>query len=81
MDLKELIYNFKTRNKEGFVQSEIDQLLTKFPDINMDKFNNALNGITCIMDDTGDLVIYHVDVLHALQCGIDDRELEFFEWD
>jgi len=81
MDLKELIYNFKTRNKEGFVQSEIDQLLTKFPDINMDKFNNALNGITCIMDDIGDLVIYHVDVLHALQCGIDDRELEFFEWD
>ena len=45
--IREKVYNFKTKNKEGFVQSEIDTLLKDYPNINIDKFNSALRGITC----------------------------------
>ena len=30
-NIREKVYNFKTKNKEGFVQSEIDTLLKDYP--------------------------------------------------
>lgn len=79
-DIREKVYNFKTKNKEGFIQSEIDALLKDYPNINMDKFNSALMGITCmrINDET---VIYHCDIDKALRCGIENRNLRIEEWD
>ena len=80
LDDRQKVYNFKTKNKEGFVQSEIDTLLKEYPDINMDKFNSALMGITCMIinDET---VIYHCDIDKALRCGIENRNLRSWEWD
>ena len=78
--IREKVYNFKTKNKEGFVQSEIDILLKDYPDINMDKFNNALMGNTCIMVDN-EIVTYHCDIEKALHCGIENRNLRSLEWD
>lgn len=79
-DIRERVYNFKTKNKEGFVQSEIDALLKDYPEINTDKFNSALMGVTCmrINDET---VIYHCDIEKALRCGIENRNLRIWEWD
>jgi hypothetical protein len=79
-NIREKVYSFKTKNKEGFVQSEIDSLLKDYPDINMDKFNSALMGITCmrINDET---VIYHCDIDKALRCGVENRNLRSWEWD
>ena len=74
------VYNFKTKNKEGFVQSEIDTLLKDYPNINMDKFNNALRGITCMLIN-GETVIYHSDIDKALRCGIENRNLHSWELD
>ena len=79
-NIREKIYNFKTKNKEGFVQSEIDMLLKDYPDINMNKFNSALRGITCMMVDN-ETVIYHCDIEKALRCGIENRNLRTWEWD
>ena len=79
-NIREKIYNFKTKNKEGFVQSEIDMLLKDYPDINLDKFNSALRGITCMMVDN-ETVIYHSDIEKALRCGIENRNLRSWEWD
>ena len=79
-NIREKVYNFKTKNKEGFVQSEIDMLLKDYPDINLDKFNSALRGITCMMVDN-ETVIYHSDIEKALRCGIENRNLRSWEWD
>ena len=79
-NIREKVYNFKTKNKEGFVQSEIDMLLKDYPDINLDKFNSALRGITCMMVDN-ETVIYHCDIEKALCCGIENRNLRTWEWD
>mgnify|MGYP001549494929 FL=1 len=79
-NIREKIYNFKTKNKEGFVQSEIDMLLKDYPDINLDKLNSALRGITCMMVDN-ETVIYHCDIEKALRCGIENRNLRTWEWD
>ncbi|NRB62855.1 MAG: hypothetical protein HRU40_07480 [Saprospiraceae bacterium] len=79
-NIRKKVYNFKTKNKEGFVQSEIDTLLKDYPNINIDKFNSALRGITCMMinDET---VIYHCDIYKALRCGTENRNLRVWEWD
>ena len=79
-NIREKVYNFKTKNKEGFVQSEIDMLLKDYPDINMNKFNSALRGITCMMV-ANETVIYHSDIEKALRCGIENRNLRSWEWD
>ena len=77
---REKFYNFKTKNKEGFVKSEIDTLLKDYPNINMDKFNSALMGNTCMMVDN-EIVMYHRDIEKALRCGIENRNLRSWEWD
>jgi hypothetical protein len=79
-NIREKVYNFKTKNKEGFVQSEIDALLKDYPNINMDKFNSALTGNTCIRVDN-EIVIYHCDIEKALRCGIENRNLNSLEFD
>jgi len=42
--LEEKVYSFPTKHKEGFIQSEIDELLKQFYDVHMDKFNDAMTG-------------------------------------
>ena len=79
-NIREKVYGFKTKNKEGFVKSEIDALLKDYPNINMDKFNSALMGITC-MRINNETVIYHCDIDKALRCGIENRNLRGWEWD
>lgn len=76
-----VVNNFERKNQLGFTRQEIDQLIEeKFPDINMDKFNNSLEGCTCgIVDDVE--VIYVIDVITAINCGIDNREINDKEFD
>jgi len=79
-NIKETVYSFKTKHKEGFVQSEIDELLKEYPAIDMVKFNNALTGITCMMKDN-EIIVYHKDIEKALLCGIEKRNLHVSEMD
>lgn len=82
--LEDYIYNYPTKNKEGFIWEEQDKLLKslaeKYPNINMDKYDSVLTGITCTMND-GHLTIYHCDILQALVCGIEGRDQTVEEWD
>jgi len=80
MKIYQDIYNFKTKNKEGFVKDEIEKLLEKYSNINKEKFNDALCGITCIKIDD-EFVIYHCDIEKALRCGIENRNLHGYEFD
>lgn len=82
--LEDLVYNYPTRFKEGFIWEEQDVILKslseKYPDINMDKYDSVLTGITCTMNE-GHLTIYHCDILQALICGIEGRDQTVEEWD
>lgn len=77
----EPVFNkFETKHKEGFTQSEIEELLKKFPKINMDKFNGAMFGNTC-MKIGEEMITYHCDVRSALYCGVENRDQRIGEWD
>ena len=79
-ELKNIVYNFPTKTKYGFIQSEIDDLIKDYPNINMDRFNDAMMGNTCMVLDN-EIVIYHCDILKALRCGIENRDLTWEEFD
>jgi len=74
------IYEFKTRYEQGFTNEEVKELLKSYPNINMDKFNDALMGNTCQVID-GNIIMYHCDISAALKCGIENRGLKPEEWD
>lgn len=86
MNIKDTVYNFKTDSKHGFKGDEINELLEniikKYPNFNMEKFNDAFMGNTCMLDNKDNKIIYyHCDVLTAINCGIENREINTTEWD
>jgi hypothetical protein len=78
--LRDLVYNYKTKYKEGFIDSEIAELLAKFPNINMDRYYDAMMGNTCMLIGT-DVIRYHCDILVGLCCGLENRGITTFEFD
>jgi hypothetical protein len=81
MKLDDKIYNYPTKNKMGFLMVEVEQLLSEFPDCNRDKFDNTLRGLTCVADENKNAVIYHCDILKALICGLENRNLRSYDFD
>lgn len=80
--LYDLVYNYKTKYKEGFINVEQEELIKLYPGIDMKKYDNAMMGNTCMMSEDGNgFIMYHCDVYKALQCGIEGRELTVEEWD
>lgn len=81
-EIKKMVYSYPTKSEYGFMSDEQEKLLKQFPEINMDKYNDALMGVTCMRDEeSGDLIIYHCDVLTAIICGIENRNITQAEWD
>lgn len=78
--IKEKVNRYPTKYKEGFTQTEVDNLVQEFTDIHMDKFNNALNGIT-VFTIEGETIYFHGDIQSALLCGLENRDLYIWEWD
>jgi hypothetical protein len=79
-ELRDLVYKWPTRHKEGFMPDELKEIKEKFPQMNEDKFNMALFGNTCMVFE-GKHCTYHCDVLTALRCGLENREMKPGEWD
>lgn len=83
--LKKKVYKFiekyPTKYKEGFIQTEVDAILKKFPEINQQMFDEALYGNTCMYNETDGLIQYHCDIQLAAVCGLENRELTVAEWD
>lgn len=74
------VYEYDTKHTQGFIKSEIEELLKLYPEINMDKFNNALGGNTCMRIDN-EIITYHCDIYKAVLCGLENRNLSLSEWD
>jgi hypothetical protein len=87
MDYKELedkIYNYPTKYKEGFLYTEIQEVLKDYPNISMKHFDDGMLGNTCsakMENNKLTPVIYHCDVLKSLIAGIEGRNLTVEEWD
>lgn len=79
-NIKDHVYKFKTKYKEGFTYNEIKKILKSYPKIDKKSFNNALIGITC-MARNNETIIYHCDIEKAIYCGLEKRTINSFEWD
>lgn len=80
-ELHELVYNFKTKHKEGFTVKEMRKLVAEnFPKVTKEKFAECLGTNTVRIID-GDMITYHTDVFYALLQIVEDRDLKWFEFD
>ena len=82
--LRALVLNYNTKYKEGFTDDEIEDIKNKVEEkvfnFNSEKFEDAFYGNTCMIKDK-QLIRYHIDVLNALRCGIENRHITAYEWD
>lgn len=75
-----IVNNYPTKNKEGFTNIEIRNIINLFPTMNLTKFNDAFNGNTCMVIDN-QIINYHCDIINAIICGLENRDLNISEWD
>ena len=87
MNLKDIVYTFDTESEYGFKEHEIHELLItkiikQYPTFNMQKFDKAFMGNTCMRDENDmQFIYYHCDVLTAIKCGVENREINISEFD
>ena len=79
-NIRNKVYNFKTKYPQGFIDSEWKELIKDYPDMDMDKFKDALFCIT-VMGINDETIIYHCDIEKAIICGLEKRGLGTYEWD
>jgi len=81
-EIRDHVYNYPTKNKEGFLPVEEEEVLKSYPEINIEKYDSAMHGNTCMIEsESGQIIMYHCDVLQAIICGLENRELRVEEWD
>jgi len=79
-NVRQIVYEYKTRHKFGFTREEMEEVVAMFPDLNRDKFDDAMFGNTCMLIGE-DIITYHCDLELALRCGIENRNMYVWEWD
>lgn len=82
--IAKVVNEYETEHAFGFNHEELTKVTEYLKSVsktwNEDKFNNALSGITC-MSGTKGIVIYPCDVITAISCATEDREMYEHEWD
>jgi len=72
MTIREQVNSYKTKYKEGFTREAYMKLLENYPGINMERFSDALNGITATRI-YGETVVFPHDIELAIRCGMEDK--------
>ncbi len=80
-EIEDRVYSYQTKDDRGFTSEEMVDLLKQFPKLKADKFDNAMRGNTCALNDKGQVLTYHCDIVRGIQCGLENRELKSWEWD
>ncbi len=82
--LLELIKNYDRKYYPSFTTKEKDDITSKalemFPNMNMEKYDDAMMCLTCKIVD-GDTLFYERDIRNALICAFENRDLTISEWD
>lgn len=77
----DIIYNFPTKHEQGFTTFDIQCLLADyFPQYSSDDLSEKIGVVTCMKIDD-EFIIYHEDIINALYCLFENRELNLTEWD
>ena len=79
--LYERVYNYKSKSEHGLIEAEIQDVLKDYPDCNMEKYNDAMMGNTCMVNDDKEVINYPCDVYSAILCGVENRDQMVQEWD
>lgn len=79
--IKELVYSYPTQHKMGFTEAELDDLLTNFPNLSLEKFNKELGVITCMVNEKGECIIYKHDVLKGLHFSLTNDRRRLIDFD
>lgn len=69
-EIEDLVYNHPTKNKHGFSSKEMEDLLSEIEGLDIRKYNEALTGITCMMDEEDGIIVYPVDVVNGIRAGL-----------
>lgn len=68
------VYSFKKKYFTGFTKAELEALIEEFPNVNKDKFNEAMIGNACpIIDD--EVIYYTYDVAAAIEKSLESASL------
>lgn len=78
--VEQIVDGYKTESERGFSLREIHDISAKFEIKNKEKFGDALRGVTCTTD-MDKIRIYRCDVITAILCGIEDRDMHGYEFD
>jgi len=79
--LYERVYSYKSKSEHGLIEAEVQDVLKDYPDCNMEKYNSAMNGNTCMVNEDKEIINYHCDVYSAILCGVENRDQMLHEWD
>lgn len=80
--VRNFVDKLDTKYKEGLTKEEVAETVAYFKGANFSKkkFRDAMTGNTGIVIE-GEPLIYKHDVIKALICALEDRELTIPEWD
>lgn len=78
-NVEEIVNNYPTKHKMGFVGREILALLKEY-NVNDKQFFKKMGPNTVSIIDT-EVVTHHCDILKGLRCVLEDREQTLEEWD
>lgn len=79
--IEEIVKDTEWRKyEEGFTNLELQIILNKYDNINMEKYGNSMMGNTCMVIENN-VINYPWDVRTALICGIENRNETIWEMD
>lgn len=81
--IKREVYAFKTKFEQGFLKEEISKLMALqiFGGRGFSNLEKYFRNITISLTKDQESIYHHVDVLNAIICSIEDRELNQSEFD
>ncbi len=66
-DIRKLVNEFPSESEYGLTNSEIEQIISQLPvTFNRDRYNRSMDGHTCMMNDRGEIINYHCDIIQGL---------------
>lgn len=78
--ISSLVYGYATKNRLGFTELELHELLLKIPNADPTIFWRSFYGTTCTRVDN-EIIHYHTDVVTSLLCSIEKRDMLPSEFD
>jgi len=76
----DIVYNYPTKYQMGFTNSEIEEVLKNFPNLNREFYSNSIYRVTCMIIDD-EMIVYHLDIYNAIICGLQGTNLGGIKWD